>query len=157
VNAFNHASTAFGDVTWAGQSTRHVRQALEEAGLTQDRLRAFWSAISPCCYYDKIASPEAGGPGKRVLMIYADYDLTFPKEYSLKVVDAFSRVGLNFEAKVLPCGHYTTGETPYKFIDGWHLGWFVYRAFKALREEKAAILKSEHESTPDAEEEIANL
>jgi hypothetical protein len=138
VNAFNHASTAFGDVTWAGQSTRHVRQALEDAGLTQDRLRALWSAASPCFYYDKIASPEAGGPHKRVLMIYADYDLTFPKEYSLKVVDAFSRVGLNFEAKVLPCGHYTTGETPYKFIDGWHLGWFVYRAFKALRKEKAA-------------------
>jgi hypothetical protein len=34
---------------------------------------------------------------------------------------------------VLPCGHYTTGETPYKYIDGWYLGWFVYRAFKALR------------------------
>ena len=33
VNAFNHASTAFGDVVWAGQSTRHVKQALEEAGL----------------------------------------------------------------------------------------------------------------------------
>jgi hypothetical protein len=38
---------------------------------------------------------------------------------------------------VLPCGHYTTGETPYKFLDGWYLGWFVYRAFKALRKEKA--------------------
>ena len=24
VNAFNHASTAFGDVVWAGQSTRHM-------------------------------------------------------------------------------------------------------------------------------------
>ena len=33
VNAFNHASTAFGDVVWAGQSTRHIRQGLEEAGL----------------------------------------------------------------------------------------------------------------------------
>jgi len=38
---------------------------------------------------------------------------------------------------VLPCGHYTTGETPYKFIDGWYMGSFVYRAYKALREEKA--------------------
>ena len=47
VNAFNHASTAFGDVVWAGQSTRHIRQALEEAGLTQDRLRALWSAHQP--------------------------------------------------------------------------------------------------------------
>ena len=157
MNAFNHASTAFGDVAWAGQSTRHVQQALEEAGLTQERLRALWSAISPCSYYDKIASPEAGGPGKRVLMVYADYDLTFPKEYSLKVVDAFRRVGLNFEARVLPCGHYTTGETPYKFIDGWYLGWFVYRAFKALRDEKvtgqSAYASYESEALQPAEEE----
>jgi hypothetical protein len=138
VNAFNHASTAFGDVTWAGQSTRHVKQALEEAGLTQDRVRALWSAVSPCSYYERFAGPEAGGPGKKVLLVYANYDLTFPKEYSLKVVEAFKRYRLNFEAHVLPCGHYTTGETPYKFLDGWHLGWFVYRAFKALRKEKAA-------------------
>jgi hypothetical protein len=149
VNAFNHASTAFGDVTWSGQSTRHVKQALEEAGLTQDRLRDLWSAISPCSYYEKIASPAAGGPGKKVLLIYANYDLTFPKEYSLQVVEAFRRYGLNFELRVLPCGHYTTGETPYKFIDGWYLGWFVYRAFKALREEKAAGLSVE--AVPAAE------
>ncbi|HET7103790.1 MAG TPA: alpha/beta hydrolase family protein [Terracidiphilus sp.] len=136
VNAFNHASTAFGDVVWAGQSTRHIRRGLEEAGLTQERLRALWAAISPISYFDKIAG--AGGPLKKALLIYADYDLTFPKEYSLRVVEAFRRVGLNFERRVLPCGHYTTGETPFKYIDGWHLGWFVYRAFKALRDEKTA-------------------
>jgi hypothetical protein len=28
------------------------------------------------------------------------------------VVEAFRRIGLNFEPRVLPCGHYTTGETP---------------------------------------------
>jgi hypothetical protein len=138
VNAFNHASTAFGDVTWAGQSTRHVKQALEEAGLNQDRVRALWAAVSPCSYYEKIVRPEVGGPDKKVLLIYANYDLTFPKEYSLEVVKAFTRIGLNFEKRVLPCGHYTTGETPYKFIDGWYMGSFIYRAFKALREEKAA-------------------
>ena len=83
-------------------------------------------------------SDAAGGPEKKVLVVYADYDLTFPREYSLKVVEAFRRTGVNFEHRVLPCGHYTTGETPFKFMDGWHLGRFVYRAFKALREEKAA-------------------
>jgi len=138
VNAFNHASTAFGDVAWAGQSTRHVRQGLAEAGLDQDRLRELWSAISPISYFDKIGSVASGGPDKRVLMVYAEYDLTFPKEYSLKALEGFKRSGINFEARVLPCGHYTTGETPYKFIDGWYLGSFVYRAFKALREETAA-------------------
>src|SRR5579862_3061578 len=143
VNAFNHASTAFGDVVWAGQSTRHIRTALADAGLTQERLRNLWSAISPVSYYDKFAGEKAAGPDKKVLLVYADYDLTFPREYSLQVVDAFRRRGLNFEPRVLPCGHYTTGETPYKFIDGWYLGSFVYRAFKALREEKAARLGAE--------------
>jgi hypothetical protein len=138
VNAFNHASTSFGDVVWAGQSTRHIREGLEEAGITQERLRAVWSAISPLSYYDRVASDEAGGPDKRVLVVYADYDLTFPKEYSLQVIDAFTRVGLNFEKRVLPCGHYVTGETPFQYIDGWYMGSFVYRAFKELRREKAA-------------------
>ena len=138
VNAFNHASTSFGDVVWAGQSTRHIRQALEDAALTQPRLRELWSAISPISYYDRIASAEAGGPQKQTLVVYAEYDLTFPREYSLQVLEAFRRVGLNFERRVLPCGHYTTGETPYKYIDGWYMGSFVYRAFKALRQEKAA-------------------
>ncbi len=101
-------------------------------------MRALWAAVSPCYYYPRIVSEKAGGPLKKVLLVYADYDLTFPKEYSLQVVEAFRRYGLNFEPRVLPCGHYTTGETPYKFIDGWYMGWFVYRAFKALREEKAA-------------------
>jgi hypothetical protein len=140
VNAFNHASTAFGDVVWVGQSTRHIKQGLEEAGLTQERIRALWAAVSPCSFYPKIVSPEAGGPNKKVLLVYADYDLTFPKEYSLEVVAAFRRIGLNFESRVLPCGHYTTGETPYKYLDGWFLGSFVYRAFKALRIEKAGSL-----------------
>src|SRR5579859_8092411 len=97
VNVFNHASTAFGDVVWAGQSTRHVKQALDDAGMTQDRVRQLWSAISPISYYDKIMRPEVAGPDKRVLLVYANYDLTFPKEYSLQVVEAFTRVGLNYE------------------------------------------------------------
>jgi pimeloyl-ACP methyl ester carboxylesterase len=137
VNAFNHASTSFGDVVWAGQSTRHIRQGLTEAGLTQERLRELWAAISPASYYTRIVSPEVAGRDKKVLVVYAEYDLTFPREYSLQVIEAFDRIGLNYERRVLPCGHYTTGETPYKYIDGWYMGSFVYRAFKALREERA--------------------
>jgi hypothetical protein len=154
VNAFNHASTAFGDVVWAGQSTRHIRQGLEEAGLTQERLRALWAAVSPVNYYDKFVGAAVRGPEKKVLVVYADYDLTFPREYSLQVVDAFRRSGVNFEPRVLPCGHYTTGETPYKFIDGWYLGSFVYRAFKALREEKAARLSAEEIGESETEEQM---
>jgi len=139
VNAFNHASTAFGDVVWAGQSTRHIRQAMEEAGLTQERLRALWGAVSPMHYYERFAGREAAGDEKKTLLVYADYDLTFPREYSLKVVEAFEKYGADFEKRVLPCGHYTTGEAPFKYMDGWHLGWFVYRAFKALRADRIPL------------------
>jgi dienelactone hydrolase len=153
VNAFNYASTAFGDVTWAGQSTRHIKQALEEAGLTQDRVRDLWAAISPCYHYEKIAGKEAEGDLKKILVVYANYDLTFPREYSLQVVKSFREHGLNFESRELPSGHYTTGEFPYKFLDGWYIGSFVYRAFKALREEKASgitapAISSEVEEEP---------
>jgi hypothetical protein len=103
--------------------------------MTQDRVRALWSAISPVSYYDQFVN---NGAGKNILVIYANYDLTFPREYSLQVVEAFKQSGLTHEVRVLPCGHYTTGETPFQYIDGWHMGWFVYRAFKSLRQEKPA-------------------
>jgi hypothetical protein len=92
-----------------------------------------------------------------VLLVYADYDLTFPREYSLQVVDAFRRSGVDFERRVLPCGHYTTGETPFKFMDGWYLGSFVYRAFKALRAERAAVSPAAEVAEKEAEEEAVSL
>ncbi|WP_263355736.1 alpha/beta hydrolase family protein [Acidicapsa ligni] len=136
VNAFNHASAAFGDVVWAGQSTRHIRQALEQAGLTQGQLRELWGGVSPFHYYEKFTAQQSTEFAKKVLLIYANYDLTFPLEYSLEVVKSFREHGLDFERRVLPCGHYTTGETPFQYIDGWYLGSFVYRAFRDLAKEK---------------------
>jgi len=107
-------------------------------------------------YYDKFVSEAAGGPQKKVLVVYADYDLTFPREYSVQVVDAFRRSGLNFEERVLPCGHYTTGETPFQYIDGWYLGSFVYRAFKALRKEKAAAPRDTASEAEQREEDLVS-
>jgi hypothetical protein len=52
----------------------------------------------------------------------------------LDVLRNFDRNGVDYVSRVLPCGHYTTGETPYKYLDGWYLGSFVYSAFKKLRE-----------------------
>jgi dienelactone hydrolase len=128
VNAFNHASTSFGDVVWTGQSTRHIRQAFEDAGLSQERLRELFGATSPVNYMQRFAAQP-----KKVLVVHAKYDLTFLPEYSVEVLRRFSELGINYVSKVLPCGHYTTGETPYKFIDGWYLGSFVYSAFKQLQ------------------------
>ncbi len=130
VCAFNHASTWFGDVVWTGQSTRHIREAFEQAGLTQDQTRQIFTGISPMSYMERFAANP-----KRVLVVHATYDLTFLREFSLDVLANFKRHGVDYVSKVLPCGHYTTGETPYKYIDGWYLGSFVYGAFKRLREQ----------------------
>jgi hypothetical protein len=73
-----------------------------------------------------------------VLLIYAKYDLTFPLEYSLRVVKSFEEHGIEFERRVLRCGHYTTGETPFQYIDGWYMGSFIYRAFRDLAREGGA-------------------
>jgi hypothetical protein len=130
VCAFNHASTQFGDVVWTGQSTRHIRAAFEDAGLNQEDVRAVFRAVSPTSYMDQFAAHS-----KRVLVVHATYDLTFLEEFSLDVLKNFDRLGVDYVSKVLPCGHYTTGETPYKYMDGWYLGSFVYQAFKRLREQ----------------------
>lgn len=142
VNTFNHASLWMGDVVWTGQSTRHVRAACEQAGLTQMDLRALWSGVSPMSYMDEFAGTDADGqplrrtppwPSKRARVIYAPYDLTFLPEFTKQVMAEFSRRGVDYDVKVVPCGHYTTGEIPYIYLDGWYMGAFVYNRFRALR------------------------
>ncbi len=123
VNVFNHASTYFADVVWTGQSTRHVREGLE-GGITLDSLREAWGAISPMCYFDKFERFP-----KKSLIVYATYDLTFLPEFSRQIVAEFRRRGLDHRVAVLPCGHYTTGETPYKFLDAWHIARFLNSVF----------------------------
>ena len=127
VCAFNHASTWFGDVVWTGQSTRHIRAAFEQAGLTQKQVRQLFLGVSPMAFMEKFAEAS-----KRVLVVHATYDLTFLREFSLEVLENFKKYHIDYVSKVLPCGHYTTGETPYKFIDGWYLGSFIYQSFKRL-------------------------
>jgi hypothetical protein len=123
--AFNHASTYFADVVWHGQSTRHIRRGIETA-IDLDRLRRLWLAISPMVYFDKFSRHP-----RKSLVIYANYDLTFLPEFSREVVDQFAAHRLDHKVVVLPCGHYTTGETPYKYMDGWHLASFFRTAFEA--------------------------
>jgi hypothetical protein len=127
VCAFNHASTWFGDVVWTGQSTRHIRASFEQAGLTRDQIREIFAIVSPMSYMERFAANP-----KQALVVHATYDLTFLREFSLDVLKNFDAHKIDYISKVLPCGHYTTGETPYKYIDGWYLGKFVYDAFKRL-------------------------
>jgi dienelactone hydrolase len=123
VSAYNHASTYVSDVVWHGQSTRHIRAALESK-LDEERLRKLWAAISPMSYFEQYARWP-----KKSLIIYANYDMTFLPEFSREVIREFEKHHLDHKVVVLPCGHYSTGETPYKFMDGWHLVSFLRTAF----------------------------
>jgi hypothetical protein len=123
VNLFNHFSVTFGDVVWTGQSTRHVRQGLERE-VDQDALRRAWMAISPISYVDKYERFP-----KKTLLIHAIYDMTFLPEFSHQLLGEFTRRGIPHRSAVLPCGHYTTAETPFKFLDAYYMASFLQSAF----------------------------
>ena len=108
--ALNHISPYFADVVWRGLSTTHVRAALE-GSVPLDLLRQMWLPISPQVYLDRIKDTKT-------LLVYARYDLTFPVDLSRELVGEFQRRGIPHELAVLPCGHYSTGVTPFKYLDG---------------------------------------
>ena len=148
VCAFNHASTWFGDVVWTGQSTRHIRAAFEQAGLTQSDVRGIFEAISPMAYMEQFATTS-----RQSLVIHATYDLTFIEEFSLDVLRNFNRLNVDYVSRVLPCGHYTSGETPYKYMVAWHLGKFIHDAFKRLSQRSLEVnssLASNVRANPDS-------
>lgn len=117
--ALNHVSPWFADVVWRGLSTRHVRNGLD-GHIDLERLRHLWRPISPWSYLDRVRNTHT-------LLVYARYDLTFPVDLSRTLVDEFARRGLPHEVAVLPCGHYSTGAAPFKFVDGYVLTKFLLR------------------------------
>ena len=111
--ALNHVSPWFADVVWRGLSTQHVRAGLD-GHITLDTLRDLWAPISPWSYLERLRK-------KPSLMVYAKYDLTFPVDLSLTLINECQRRGLPVEVGVLPCGHYSTGYAPFKFLDAYLL------------------------------------
>ncbi|MBM3753813.1 MAG: abhydrolase domain-containing 18 [Acidobacteria bacterium] len=123
VNVFNHCSTYVADVVWTGLSTLHVKKGLQEQ-LDLDRLRALWDVISPVNYLEKLAAHKH----KRSLFIYAKYDTTFIPRLSLDIINRVQELGIANKVVSLPCGHYTMGETPFKFLDGYYIINFLKRS-----------------------------
>jgi len=111
--AFNHVSPYFADVVWNGLSTEHVRAGLD-GHITLEQLRHAWMPISPWPFIERVKT-------RKILLIYARYDLTFPVDLSRSFLKEFDRRGVPHRTAVLPCGHYTTGKTPFKYIDGYWL------------------------------------
>jgi hypothetical protein len=120
VQALNHVSPYFADVVWRGISTAHVRQGLD-GHIDLDRLRELWQPISPAHFLGRIR-------GRKTLLVYARYDLTFPPDLSRELIRQFEEERVPHEVAVLRCGHYTSGKTPFKFVDGMILSRFLRRA-----------------------------
>ena len=99
---------------------------------TSTRLRRIWMPISPYPYLERMR-------GKRLLLVYARYDLTFPVDLSRMLVDEFRRRGIAHQLAVLPCGHYSTGVTPFKWLDGLTLCRFL---IQEASDESAACRRS---------------
>jgi len=120
--ALNHISPYFADVVWRGLSTEHVREGLD-GHIELDLLRTLWQPISPRRYLERIRN-------RQTLLVYARYDLTFPVDLSEDLVKAFRELDIPHEVAALRCGHYSTGKTPFKFVDGWLLTRFLKKALQ---------------------------
>jgi hypothetical protein len=118
---FNHVSAYVADVVWTGLSTLHVRWGLEDHISLPD-LRECWAPISPISHIHRLALNY-----RPHLLITARYDLTFRPELTEKVFQEYDRQGLPYNRADLPCGHYTTAHSPFKYLDGWHIARFLRR------------------------------
>lgn len=120
VGVFNHVSGYVADVVWRGISTQHVRQGIE-SHLPLDELRHYWLPISPLPYARRLLDM----PRRPMRFIAAHYDLTFPRDLSRSVIEAVKQLGLPLDVAWLPCGHYTSGERPWVYLDGWKIVGFL--------------------------------
>jgi hypothetical protein len=121
VNVFNHCSTYVADVVWEGLSTRHIRQSLEES-IDLPTLRKLWMCISPPSYWNLFTAKR-----QRSKFIYTRYDTTFPVRLSQDVIQGARKSNWDHSVAVLPCGHYTLGAFPFKYLAGYEICSFLKR------------------------------
>ena len=117
--AFLHASTYFGDVVANGLTTMNVWESLQTK-VSHDELRRYWAPISPFPYLAKLR-----GSGKKILAITAQHDPTFWPKFTNALLEAVRREEIPFESMSLPCGHYSLGVAPFKWLAGYRFGTFL--------------------------------
>ncbi len=117
---FNHVSGYVADVVWRGISTQHVRAGLEGA-LTLEELREAWLPISPMSFTGRLKALRP----RPMRFIAARHDLTFPADLSHEVISSVRATGVPVNVSWLPCGHYTSGERPWVYLDAWKILGFL--------------------------------
>jgi hypothetical protein len=122
---FNHVSGYMADVTWHGLSTYHVRNGFGD-NIELDELREYWRPVSPMAYMEKLAAL----PPRPQRYIYTLYDLSFPVELSRETMRALRRHKIKHSKAAIPCGHYTLGEKPWVYLDGYKIIKFLHKHLK---------------------------
>ncbi len=112
---FNMVSSWFGDVVWRALTTTHIRRILETE-LTAEEVREVWKSISPSAHTARLTRER-----RPVLFISTKYDLSFLPDLARIFFDDCDRHGVPARKVFLPCGHYTIGQTPFKYIDAFHI------------------------------------
>ena len=121
-NVFNLFSYNFADVIWTGLTTRHIRQGFN-GQINLEQLRECWKVIAPASYLGRLENGR-----KRLLFIYGKCDTTFLPEFSESMIREARRRGIEHKVVALPCGHYTLGESPFKFIDAYQICSFLHKS-----------------------------
>jgi hypothetical protein len=117
---FNHVSGYVADVVWQGLSTFHVKEGIGQ-NVSLDELREYWLPISPMAYMERLAKLRP----RPQRYIYTLYDLTFPIDLSREMMRALRDHGIAHDKTKIPCGHYTLGEKPWVYIDGYKIVSFL--------------------------------
>jgi dienelactone hydrolase len=120
---FNHVSGYVADVVWHGISTQHVRAGIE-GSVTLEELREAWLPISPMTFVTRLESLSA----RPMRFIAARHDLTFPADLSHDVIESVRATGAPLDVTWLPCGHYTSGERPWVYLDAWKIVNFLRKS-----------------------------
>lgn len=122
---FNHVSGYMADVVWHGLSTYHVREGFGD-NLTLDELREYWMPVSPMAYMERLSRL----PARPQRYIYTLYDLSFPIELSRDVMRELRRRKIPHSKAAIPCGHYTLGEKPWVYLDGYKIISYLHKHLK---------------------------
>ncbi|MFN2502485.1 MAG: alpha/beta hydrolase family protein [Pyrinomonadaceae bacterium] len=122
---FNHVSGYPADIVWYGLSTYHVKEGIGD-NVELDELREYWLPISPMAYMDRLDKL----PPRPQRYIYTLYDLSFPVDLSRDVLRELKRRKIKHSTAAIPCGHYTLGEKPWVYLDGYKIVSYLRKHLK---------------------------
>ena len=108
------------------QSDRAEGILNRSGALDLDELREYWLPVSPMAYMEKLAAL----PPRPQRYIYTLYDLSFPVELSRDTMRALRRHKIKHSKAAIPCGHYTLGEKPWVYLDGYKIISFLHKHLK---------------------------